>query len=138
MTEFSASITRACILQTISNTYARTYVRRTYASSTMSWHSGAKTKYVTRSITCSWYPCFQSLYLWDLSCVCRCLADSSPPFALSLSPFLCFTSFCGLVSFYGLVSFMDTKSSTAHKPSLFGKSQFIMTKLFRKMLWRVT
>ena len=42
--EFSAYITRACALQTIRTTYLPRTNERTYASSTMSRHSGAKTK----------------------------------------------------------------------------------------------
>ena len=46
--EFSASITRACALQTIHTTYVRTYhartYERTYAPSTVSRHSSAETK----------------------------------------------------------------------------------------------
>jgi len=39
--EFSTSITRTCALQMMCSTY-----ERTYASSTMSRHSGAKTKWM--------------------------------------------------------------------------------------------
>ena len=49
--EFSASITRACALQTIRTTYVRTY-ERTYAPSTVSRHSGAETKNKVDKVEC--------------------------------------------------------------------------------------